>query len=125
MMQGYYRTAKAVTQLNTILLQNLEARLLPEPEHAPRRLKRALPVWRRAAGKSSTKICSSGNASILESFLMMMQHPELRGMTAPTLARVWRAAAAHRREIPPRSAARLLFVHLLQQPRASCTSSGA
>src|SRR5437667_4986509 len=38
MMQGYYRTAKAVTQMNTILLQNLEARLLPEPEHAPRRL---------------------------------------------------------------------------------------
>src|SRR5438552_2642549 len=56
-------------------------------------------------------------ASILESFLMMMQHPELRGMTAPTLRALWRARpridAKFRRD--PR--ARLLFLHLLQQPR--------
>src|SRR5688572_27724977 len=36
LMQGYYRNAKAVTQANTIMLQNLEARLLPQPDHAPR-----------------------------------------------------------------------------------------
>ena len=32
MMQRYYRTAKTVTQLNTILLQNLGARLFPKSE---------------------------------------------------------------------------------------------
>ena len=31
-MQRYYRTAKAITQLNTILLQNLQARFAPDPE---------------------------------------------------------------------------------------------
>ncbi len=32
MMQGYYRTAKAVTQLNTLLLQNFEVRLTETPD---------------------------------------------------------------------------------------------
>ena len=35
-MQRYYRAAKAVTQLNTIVLQNLGARLFPQPDEAPR-----------------------------------------------------------------------------------------
>src|SRR5205814_4103612 len=38
MMQRYYQTAKGVTQLNTILLQNLEARLAPRPAPEP-------PAW--------------------------------------------------------------------------------
>ena len=38
MMQRYYQTAQGVTQLNTILLQNLEARLAPRPDTAPRAL---------------------------------------------------------------------------------------
>src|SRR5207237_3396080 len=61
--------------------------------------------------------CEREPASILESFLTLMQHPELRGMTAPTLRALWRARrridAKFRRD--PR--ARLLFLHLLQQPR--------
>src|SRR6185369_9110035 len=38
MMQRYYRAAKTVTQLNAILLQNLEARLLPQADEEPRDL---------------------------------------------------------------------------------------
>src|SRR6266403_1528040 len=117
MMQGYYRTAKAVTQLNTILLQNLEARLLPEPEHAPRRLNERFRVRGELLEIVDEDLFEREPASILESFLMMMQHPELRGMTAPTLRALGRARqridAKFRRD--PR--ARLLFVHRLQQPR--------
>src|SRR2546426_10053911 len=93
MMQGYYRTAKAVTQLNAILLQNLEARLLPEPEHAPRRLNERFRVRGELLEIVDEELFEREPASILESFLMMMQHPELRGMTAPTRSeerRVWK-----------------------------------
>ena len=38
MMQRYYQTAKGVTQINTILMQNLEARLDPRPDTPPRPL---------------------------------------------------------------------------------------
>ena len=34
-MQGYYRNAKAITLLNTILLQNMEAALSPESQQVP------------------------------------------------------------------------------------------
>ena len=117
MMQTYYRTAKAVTQLNTILLQNLEARLLPEPEHALRRLNERFRVRGELLEIVEEDLFEREPTSILESFLLMMQHPELRGMTAPTLRALWRARlridAKFRRD--PR--ARLLFLHLLQQPR--------
>ena len=117
MMQGYYRTAKAVTQLNTILLQNLEARLLPEPEHAPRRLNERFRVRGELLEIVDEDLFEREPTSLLESFLLMMQHPELRGMTAPTLRALWRARrridAKFRRD--PR--ARLLFLHILQQPR--------
>ena len=36
MMQRYYRAAKTVTQLNTIVLQNIGARLIPQSEEVPR-----------------------------------------------------------------------------------------
>jgi [protein-PII] uridylyltransferase len=56
-------------------------------------------------------------AAILECFLLMMQHQELRGMTARTLRALWRARfsidAAFRRD----PTAKLLFLHILQQPR--------
>src|SRR5205807_5758678 len=117
MMQGYYRTAKAVTQLNTIVLQNLEARLLPEPQHAPRRLNERFRVRGELLEIVDEDLFGREPTSLIESFLLMMQHPELRGMTAPTLRALWRARrridAKFRRD--PR--ARLLFLHLLQQPR--------
>jgi [protein-PII] uridylyltransferase len=56
-------------------------------------------------------------SSILESFLLMQQHQELRGMTASTLRGLWRARkhidTAYRRN----STNRLLFLDILQQSR--------
>src|SRR5216684_1495556 len=117
MMQGYYRTAKAVTQLNTILLQNLEARLLPEPEHAPRRLNERFRVRGELLEIVDEDLFEREPTSLLESFLLMMQHPELRGMTAPTLRALWRARRRIDAEFRRDPRARLLFLHLLQQPR--------
>ncbi len=55
--------------------------------------------------------------AIFESFLLLQQHAELRGMSAPTLRAIWRARkrvdAAFRRD--PANRAR--FVEMLQQPR--------
>ena len=35
LMQEYYRNAKTIMQLNTILLQNMGAAIFPSAEHAP------------------------------------------------------------------------------------------
>ncbi len=117
MMQRYYRAAKTVTQLNTIMLQNMELRLAPQPAEAPRLLNERFRVRGELLEVIAEDLFEREPLAILESFLLMMQHQELRGMTAPTLRALWRARrridARFRRD--PR--ARLLFLHILQQPR--------
>ncbi|HEX5767725.1 MAG TPA: [protein-PII] uridylyltransferase, partial [Burkholderiales bacterium] len=117
MMQRYYRTAQGVTQLNTILLQNLEARLAPRPDTAPRPLNERFEVRSELLHIRQEGTFARTPSAILECFLLMMQHPELRGMTARTLRALWRARSLVNGEFRGDSIARLLFLHILQQPR--------
>ena len=117
MMQRYYRAAKTVTQLNTILLQNLEARLLPPPDSAPRALNERFEVRGELLHVGREDTFTREPTAILECFLLMMQHQELRGMTARTLRALWRARSSIDAAFRENPAARLLFLHILQQPR--------
>jgi len=117
MMQGYYRTAKAITQLNTLLLQNFEAQLTETPDVRARALNERFAVRGELLEAMHENLFQQNPHAILEAFLLMQQHQELRGMTAMTLRQLWRARhridARFRRD----ALARLLFVMLLQQPR--------
>ncbi len=117
LMQRYFRAAKAITQLNTILLQNLGARLSQGPLHPPRVLNERFQARGDLLDARSERIFETEPSAILESFLLMQQHQQLRGMTAPTLRALWRARmridAAYRR-VPLH---KLLFLQILQQPR--------
>jgi [protein-PII] uridylyltransferase len=117
MMQRYYRAAKTVTQLNTILLQNLEARLAPQPDTAPRPLNERFEVRGELLHARQEDTFTREPTAILESFLLLMQHQELRGMTAPTLRALWRARSCIDSSFRESQEARLLFLHILQQPR--------
>ncbi len=117
LMQRYFRAAKAITQLNTILLQNLGARLSQRALPPPRALNERFQVRGELLDARSEKLFETEPSAILESFLLMQQHQELRGMTAQTLRALWRARrninAAYRRA--PLN--KLLFLQILQQPR--------
>ena len=117
MMQRYYQTAKGVTQLNTILLQNLEARLAPRPDTGPRPLNERFEVRSELLHIRQESTFERSPTAILECFLLMMQHPELRGMTARTLRALWRARLIVNARFRKDATARLLFLHILQQPR--------
>src|ERR671914_392287 len=117
LMQAYYRTAKAVTQANTIVLQNLEARLLPQPDDPPRVLNERFRVRGELLEVTQEDLFESEPSAILESFLLLMQHQELRGMTAPTLRALYRARFAIDSSFRKNLLANLLFLHILQQPR--------
>jgi len=117
MMQRYYQTAKGVTQLNTILLQNLEARLAPRPDTGPRPLNERFEVRSELLHIKQENTFERAPTAILEGFLLMMQHPELRGMTARTLRALWRARFLVNAKFRKDATARLLFLHVLQQPR--------
>jgi [protein-PII] uridylyltransferase len=117
LMQRYYNTAKGVIQLNTILLQNLEARLLPEKDVAPRPLNERFQVRGERLEACHEDIFEREPRAILESFFLLQQHPELRGMTAPTLRTLWRARVRVDARLRRDATARLMFVQMLQQPR--------
>jgi [protein-PII] uridylyltransferase len=117
LMQAYYRTAKAVTQANTIVLQNLEARLLPQPDDPPRVLNERFRVRGELLEAAQEDVFEKQPTAILESFLLLMQHQELRGMTAPTLRALYRSRFLIDGKFRKDPLANLLFLHILQQPR--------
>ncbi len=116
MMQRYYRAAKTVTQLNTIVLQNIGARLFPEQAEA-RELNERFLISGELLHVADERLFERQPSAILESFLLMQQHLELRGMTAPTLRALWRARFLVNGKFRREPLARLLFLHILQQPR--------
>jgi [protein-PII] uridylyltransferase len=116
-MQRYFRTAKAVTQLNTIVLQNLGAAIFPASAVAPAPLNERFQVLRELLDARDPQLFEREPTAILESFLLLQRHPELKGMTAPTLRALWRARMridGRFRRVP---ANRALFLAILQQPR--------
>jgi [protein-PII] uridylyltransferase len=117
LMQAYYRHAKAITQLNTILLQNLQARFAPEPQAPPRELNERFQARGTLLEAKREDLFEREPRAILESFLLMQQHNDLRGMSAATLRALWRARGRLDARLRRDPLAKLLFVHILQQPR--------
>src|SRR5713101_4017048 len=117
LMQAYFRTAKAVTQLNAILLQNLGTQIFPVRNSDTRAINERFRRVGELLEAHPPDLFEREPSAILESFLIMQQRPELKGMTAQTLRGLWRAGArigaAFRRD--PRN--RATFLALLQQPR--------
>ncbi len=117
LMQRYYWSAKAVTQMNTIVLQNIELRLF-HPADEP-----ALPLDETFVTRSELLDLRVPDAldgdpnGILRAFLLMAQHQELRGMSAPLMRALWHARVRidprYRRD--PRN--RATFMAILQQPK--------
>src|SRR5580765_7159016 len=117
LMQRYYQTAKGVTQLNTILLQNLEARLVPEPALPPQPLNERFRGRGELLEMAREDLFEQEPLAVLESFRLLMQHQQLRGMTAPTLRALYRARDRIDAGFRADPLARLLFLQCLQQPR--------
>ncbi len=115
LMQRYYRTAKLVTQLNVILMQNLGAAIFPPPEQAPEILNDRFQNNHGLLDVIEEDIFQKRPGTLLEAFLMLEQHPELRGMTARTLRALWRARLLIDDAFRADPANRVCFIRLFQQ----------
>ncbi|MEI7613404.1 MAG: [protein-PII] uridylyltransferase [Betaproteobacteria bacterium] len=91
LMQEYYRTAKAVTQLNTMLLQNIRAALFPSPKQDPLPINERFQNTLQLLDVVDEEVFNQTPNAILEAFLIMQQHSELKGMSARTIRSLWRA----------------------------------
>ncbi|UCE32791.1 MAG: [protein-PII] uridylyltransferase, partial [Burkholderiales bacterium] len=117
LMQRYYWAAKAVVQINTILLQNLEAMLFPQPEAVPEPIDTEFRSQRGLLDLLDESLFEREPSAILRAFLTMQQRSDLTGMSARLLRAIWRARtqidAAFRRSATNQA----LFLEILQQPR--------
>ncbi len=116
-MQDYYRTVMELSRLNEMLLQLFqEIILLDPPEPAP------VPINRRFQSRAGFIEAADENvfrrspAALLEIFLLLELHPELKGVRASTI----RMIRCHRHLIDDRFrhdlGARTLFMEILRQP---------
>jgi [protein-PII] uridylyltransferase len=116
LMQRYYLTAKSVSQLNTILLQNLELRITPPGRRHIKPLNERFVILGELLSAPDESIFERDPCAILEAFALMQQHHEIKAIGAVTLRALWRA----RRRITPatRSDPRMreLFMAILRSP---------
>ena len=117
LMQQYYRAARAVTQINTILLVTIRAEIFPDSGAPPVIINERFQKRGELLEVRDEAIFRKDPGVILESILLLQQNPDLKAPSAATLRGMWRAAplinAAFRRE--PRH--RNMFMEILRQPR--------
>ncbi len=116
LMQRYYWAAKAVTQLNAILLQNIEAQLFPQQKNAQIINERFYDV-NCFIDIAKDDTFEKNPSSMLEVFLILAQQPELKGMSARTLRALWHARFKIDAPFRKDPANRALFLQIIQAPQ--------
>ncbi|MDQ4629320.1 [protein-PII] uridylyltransferase [Janthinobacterium lividum] len=115
LMQRYYWAAKTVTQLNTILLQNIEARLFPQDDVA-------VPINERFNEVNSLIDISADDtfeqypSAMLEVFVLMTERPALKGMTSRATRALWHARFKIDGAFRQDPVNRALFLRIMQAP---------
>ena len=115
LMQHYYRTKRAVLQLNDVLLQTMRSRIFPAAETYPIN-ERFVARDDKLEARDET-LFELEPSAILESFLLIEQHPRLTGFSAQTLRALWRARRSIGSEFRKDPHNRALFMDIFRQPQ--------
>ncbi|ELX09122.1 uridylyltransferase GlnD [Janthinobacterium sp. HH01] len=115
LMQRYYWAAKTVTQLNTILLQNIEERLFPKSGEAVRINERFNDV-NGLIDISEDDTFATTPSAMLEIFVLMTERPSLQGMTSRTMRALWHERFQIDAAFRADPVNRALFLRIMQAP---------
>ncbi|WP_153108709.1 [protein-PII] uridylyltransferase [Propionivibrio limicola] len=117
LMQEYYRNAKTIMQLNTILLQNMGAAIFPSNKQPPIPINERFQNAHQLLDVTHENVFHETPGAMLEAFLVMQQHPELKGLTARTIRTLWRARTAIDDDFRNDPVNKARFIELFKQPR--------
>ena len=116
LMQRYYRAAKTVSQLTTILQQNLSGLVSPVHDRELHPINERFGMRGELLEAVGSDLFEREPGALLETFALLQRHHELKGISAGTLRALWRArrliGPAFRRD--PRH--RELFMSILKSP---------
>ncbi|WP_454724104.1 MULTISPECIES: [protein-PII] uridylyltransferase [Cupriavidus] len=117
LMRRYYWAAKAVTQLNSVLLLNIEAMLFPSESKVTRVINERFVERQGMLEITSDDLYEREPHAILETFLVYERTPGVKGLSPRTLRGLYNARTvmdAHWRNDPEN---RRLFLAIVQQPQ--------
>jgi [protein-PII] uridylyltransferase len=116
MMRHYYWAAKAVTQLATILLQNIEAQLFPTTSGITRVFSEHFVEKQGMIEIVSDDVFIREPNTILEPFLLYEQTPGIKGLSARTLRALYNARDKMDLKWRRDPINRRLFMDILKEP---------
>ena len=115
LMRRYYWAAKAVTQLNQILLLNIEERLTPNP-YPVRRIDDDFSDKGGLLDVIGDDLYLRNPQAILKTFLVYESAPGIRGLSARTLRALYNARGVMNAGFRSDPVNRQTFLRILQQP---------
>jgi [protein-PII] uridylyltransferase len=117
LMQTYYRAAKTVTQLNTIVLLAIEQRVTPPDPEPAVVLDGVFTSHHELLDIADKGALRREPPAILRAFLQLQRHPELKGMSPTLLRAIWHAGPAMGAAFRNDPENHQCFLTILQQPR--------
>ncbi len=116
LMKRFYWAAKAVTQLNQVLLLNIEERLNPGAQE-PRRINANFLEKSGMIEVASDDLYLKQPRAILETFLLYQTEPGIKGLSARTLRALYNARKVMDADFRNDPANHATFREMLMQPR--------
>ena len=116
-MQRYYRSAKVVSVLNEILLQNLRTVIFPRADPQPQLINQNFQVRHGLLELRHENVFREEPHAIFECFLTLQTHAEVRGLSAATLRALWRADRIINKDFRNDPVNRRLFMALFRAPQ--------
>jgi len=116
LMQRYYRSAKAVSLFNEILLRTLRKRIFPSDSPLVTGVDANFQARNGLLEITDENVFQRDPGAILEGFLVMQRQPKLNGMSATTLRALWRSAPLIDGGFRRVARHRELFMAIMRQP---------
>ena len=115
LMRDYYKSAKAVSLFNEILLKLLKELALPEAlEIKP--INARFESYNGLLSAKSNTLLQRNPSCIFEIFLLLQQHPELKGISASLLRTLQRVKNLVNRDFRHDAKNKEMFIEMLKQP---------
>lgn len=115
-MKRYYRTVKELSLLNEILLQHFQEAVLTKGRLRNRSLSRRFRAHGDFIETVDEKVFVKTPWAMLEMFLLLQQHPELKGVRASTIRQIRTHLSLIDKNFRKDLANRSLFMEILRQP---------
>lgn len=118
-MQQYYRMVMQLNRLNEMLLQHFNEAVLPAPFWRPERIKylnRRFQIRYGYLEVINNQIFKRHPQAILETFILLQQHPELKGIRASTIRLIRQYLDCINDDFRHDKRSKAYFMEILRQP---------